>query len=103
MQIVRTSRNMYIILAHLDKQVSSSLHTVLKPFLLRRIKNEVHRSPATLVLGQFPADPLYTDFTLFFPQVLQDLPVKSEVILYTGLSVLQKKLYKAILMKDTGL
>lgn len=28
-------------------------------------------------------------------QVLLDLPVKSEVILYTGLSALQKKLYKA--------
>lgn len=35
-------------------------------------------------------------------QVLLDLPVKSEVILYTGLSALQKKLYKAVLMKDTG-
>lgn len=35
-------------------------------------------------------------------QVLHDLPLKSEVILYTGLSALQKKLYKAVLMKNTG-
>lgn len=32
--------------------------------------------------------------------MLLDLPLKSEVILYTGLSALQKKLYKAILTKD---
>jgi len=31
--------------------------------------------------------------------VLLDLPGKSEVILYTGLSALQKKYYKAILTK----
>ena len=36
-------------------------------------------------------------------QVLADLPVKSDVILYTGLSSLQKKYYKAILMKDLGI
>ena len=35
-------------------------------------------------------------------QVLLDLPEKSEVILYTGLSALQKKYYKAILTKDLG-
>ena len=28
--------------------------------------------------------------------------MKSEVILYSGLSALQKKYYKAILMKDLG-
>ena len=34
-------------------------------------------------------------------QVLVDLPAKSEVILYIGLSTVQKKkYYKAILMKD---
>ena len=32
-----------------------------------------------------------------------DLPEKSEVILYTGLSALQKKYYKAILTKDLGM
>lgn len=31
-----------------------------------------------------------------------DLPAKYEVILYTGLSALQKKLYKAVLGKDIG-
>lgn len=30
------------------------------------------------------------------------MPVKSDVILYTGLSALQKNLYKAILTKDMG-
>ena len=50
------------------------LHDLLKPFLLRRIKAEV----------------------------VKDLPVKTEVILYHGLSELQKKYYKAILTKDLG-
>ena len=52
----------------------SELHDMLKPFLLRRVKNEV----------------------------VKDLPKKSEVILYHGLSALQKKFYKAILTKDLG-
>ena len=34
--------------------------------------------------------------------MLRDLPQKSEVILFHGLTGLQKKLYKAILMKDLG-
>ncbi|XP_064649880.1 chromodomain-helicase-DNA-binding protein 1-like [Lineus longissimus] len=50
----------------------SELHDLLKPFLLRRIKAEV----------------------------VKDLPFKSEVLLYHGLSDLQKKYYKAILTKD---
>ncbi|XP_047141905.1 chromodomain-helicase-DNA-binding protein 1-like isoform X1 [Hydra vulgaris] len=50
------------------------LHELLKPFLLRRTKNEV----------------------------LQNLPKKSEVILYCGISQTQKNLYKAILTKDLG-
>ncbi len=50
------------------------LHGILKPFLLRRVKTEV----------------------------LTDLPTKSEVVLYHGLSGLQKKFYKAILTKDVG-
>ena len=52
----------------------SQLHDILKPFLLRRIKSEV----------------------------IKDLPKKTEIILYHGMSVLQKKYYKAILTKDTG-
>lgn len=50
----------------------SELHAILKPFILRRVKSDV----------------------------LEDLPQRSEVILYHGLSTLQKKLYKAILTKD---
>ena len=33
---------------------------------------------------------------------MKDLPTKSEVILYHGMSALQKKYYKAILTKDLG-
>lgn len=51
---------------------TSDLHQLLQPFLLRRIKE----------------------------QVLKDLPKKSEVILFHGLSTVQKKIYKAILTKD---
>uniref|UniRef100_A0A673U3X8 Chromodomain helicase DNA binding protein 1 like n=1 Tax=Suricata suricatta TaxID=37032 RepID=A0A673U3X8_SURSU len=51
---------------------ASELHKLLQPFLLRRVKAEV----AT------------------------DLPKKTEVVIYHGLSALQKKYYKAILMKD---
>lgn len=52
----------------------TELHTLLRPFLLRRIKTEV----------------------------IKDLPVKTEVMLYHGLSKLQKKCYKGILQKDLG-
>ncbi|XP_066278036.1 chromodomain-helicase-DNA-binding protein 1-like [Branchiostoma lanceolatum] len=55
-----------------SSSVRQELHTVLQPFLLRRVKSEV----------------------------IKDLPKKSEVILYHGLTSLQKKYYKAILMKD---
>ncbi|EDO31943.1 predicted protein, partial [Nematostella vectensis] len=51
---------------------NSDLPQLLSPFLLRRVKSEV----------------------------MVDLPEKSEVILYAGMSELQKKYYKAILMKD---
>jgi len=47
---------------------------VLEPFLLRRVKAEV----------------------------ASDLPRKSELLLYHGMSALQKKYYKAILTKDLG-
>jgi SNF2 family DNA or RNA helicase len=48
------------------------LHSLLKPYLLRRTKEEV----------------------------LKDLPKKSEIVMFHGISKLQKKLYKAILTKD---
>ncbi|XP_033752107.1 chromodomain-helicase-DNA-binding protein 1-like [Pecten maximus] len=50
----------------------SELHALLQPYLLRRTKEGV----------------------------LKDLPKKTEVVLYHGVSKLQKKLYKAILTKD---
>ena len=53
----------------------SELHNILKPFLLRRTKSEV----------------------------VTDIPSKTEVVLYHGLSALQKKFYKAILTKDLGM
>uniref|UniRef100_A0A674C1J2 Chromodomain helicase DNA binding protein 1-like n=1 Tax=Salmo trutta TaxID=8032 RepID=A0A674C1J2_SALTR len=49
-----------------------TLHELLQPFLLRRVKAEV----------------------------AADLPVKTEILMYHGLSALQKRYYKAILMKD---
>uniref|UniRef100_A0A673TRD8 Chromodomain-helicase-DNA-binding protein 1-like n=1 Tax=Suricata suricatta TaxID=37032 RepID=A0A673TRD8_SURSU len=55
-----------------ESESASELHKLLQPFLLRRVKAEV----AT------------------------DLPKKTEVVIYHGLSALQKKYYKAILMKD---
>uniref|UniRef100_A0A6Q2Y1E4 Chromodomain helicase DNA binding protein 1-like n=1 Tax=Esox lucius TaxID=8010 RepID=A0A6Q2Y1E4_ESOLU len=48
------------------------LQSVLQPFLLRRVKSEV----------------------------AADLPKKTELLMYHGLSALQKRYYKAILMKD---
>ncbi|KAG8517585.1 Chromodomain-helicase-DNA-binding protein 1-like [Galemys pyrenaicus] len=51
---------------------ASELHRLLQPYLLRRVKAEV----AT------------------------ELPRKTEVVLYHGMSALQKKCYKGILMKD---
>ncbi|XP_024121122.1 zinc finger protein 260 [Oryzias melastigma] len=52
--------------------LASELQSVLEPFLLRRIKSEV----------------------------AVDLPKKTELVVYHGMSALQKKYYKAILMKD---
>uniref|UniRef100_A0AAZ3SG76 Chromodomain helicase DNA binding protein 1-like n=1 Tax=Oncorhynchus tshawytscha TaxID=74940 RepID=A0AAZ3SG76_ONCTS len=52
--------------------LASDLQRVLQPFLLRRVKAEV----------------------------AADLPMKTEILMYHGLSALQKRYYKAILMKD---
>lgn len=53
---------------------AAELQSILEPFLLRRVKSEV----------------------------AVDLPKKSELLVYHGMSALQKKYYKAILMKDLG-
>ena len=50
----------------------SQLHKILRPFMLRRLKVDVEKS----------------------------LPPKSETILFTGMSSMQKKLYRDILMRD---
>ena len=50
----------------------SQLHKILRPFMLRRLKADVEKS----------------------------LPPKTETILFTGMSTMQKKLYKDILMRD---
>ena len=50
----------------------SQLHKILRPFMLRRLKVDVEKS----------------------------LPPKHETILFTGMSKMQKKLYKDILMRD---
>lgn len=62
-------------LLSLFSYAASELHTLLQPFLLRRVK----------------------------AQVATELPKKTEVVIYHGLSALQKKYYKAILMKDLGM
>nr|XP_006819816.1 PREDICTED: chromodomain-helicase-DNA-binding protein 1-like [Saccoglossus kowalevskii] len=55
-----------------DSNEAKELHSILQPLLLRRVKSEV----------------------------VLDLPKKSEVILYHGISDIQKTYYKAILTKD---
>mmetsp|Transcript_46834 Transcript_46834/g.53157 ORF Transcript_46834/g.53157 Transcript_46834/m.53157 type:complete len:1469 (+) Transcript_46834:105-4511(+) len=50
----------------------SQLHKILRPFMLRRLKKEVEKS----------------------------LPQKHETILFTGMSAMQKKLYRDILIRD---
>jgi SWI/SNF-related matrix-associated actin-dependent regulator of chromatin subfamily A member 5 len=50
----------------------SQLHKILRPFMLRRLKADVEKS----------------------------LPPKHETILYTGMSAMQKKLYRDILLRD---
>ena len=55
-----------------EKEHTDELHELLRPFLLRRTKS----------------------------QVLPDLPSYQETLLYCGLTELQKKYYKACLVKD---
>ncbi|XP_015731810.2 chromodomain-helicase-DNA-binding protein 1-like isoform X4 [Coturnix japonica] len=55
-----------------ESEPAKELHNLLQPFLLRRVKSEV----------------------------TADLPKKVEVVLYHGMSALQRKYYKAILTKD---
>ncbi|XP_048055223.1 chromodomain-helicase-DNA-binding protein 1-like [Megalobrama amblycephala] len=55
-----------------EPALADELHRVLQPFLLRRVKAEV----------------------------AAELPKKTELVVYHGLSALQKRYYKAILMRD---
>ncbi|XP_059506199.1 chromodomain-helicase-DNA-binding protein 1-like isoform X5 [Stegostoma tigrinum] len=55
-----------------DAEKAKELHSLMHPFLLRRIKADV----------------------------AAELPKRMDIVLYHGMSVLQKKYYKAILMKD---
>lgn len=54
------------------QRMIGQLHKLLRPFMLRRLKADVEKS----------------------------LPPKTETILFTGLSTMQKVLYKSILMRD---
>ncbi|XP_060776124.1 chromodomain-helicase-DNA-binding protein 1-like isoform X3 [Neoarius graeffei] len=58
-----------------QSSIAKELHQVLQPFLLRRVKAEVEI----------------------------ELPKKLELVIYHGMSALQKKYYRAILMKDLDL
>lgn len=55
-----------------QRELAAELQSILEPFLLRRVKSEV----------------------------ALDLPKKTELVMYHGMTALQKKYYKAILMKD---
>ncbi|XP_078088986.1 chromodomain-helicase-DNA-binding protein 1-like [Mustelus asterias] len=55
-----------------DAEQAKELHSLMHPFLLRRIKADV----------------------------AAELPKKMDIVLYHGMSALQKKYYKAILMRD---
>eukprot|EP00599_Poterioochromonas_sp_BG-1_P014267 CAMPEP_0173160514 /NCGR_PEP_ID=MMETSP1105-20130129/17906_1 /TAXON_ID=2985 /ORGANISM="Ochromonas sp., Strain BG-1" /LENGTH=655 /DNA_ID=CAMNT_0014079465 /DNA_START=39 /DNA_END=2002 /DNA_ORIENTATION=- len=54
------------------QRIISQLHKLLRPFMLRRLKADVEKS----------------------------LPPKSETILFTGMSAMQKNLYRQILLRD---
>lgn len=54
------------------QRMISQLHKILRPFMLRRLKADVETS----------------------------LPPKTETILFTGMSVMQKQLYRKILLRD---
>jgi SWI/SNF-related matrix-associated actin-dependent regulator of chromatin subfamily A member 5 len=54
------------------QRIISQLHKLLRPFMLRRLKIEVEKS----------------------------LPPKTETILFTGMSAVQKNLYRQILLRD---
>ena len=54
------------------QRIIGQLHKILRPFMLRRLKVDVEKS----------------------------LPPKSETILFTGMSTMQKNLYKQILLRD---
>jgi len=54
------------------QRMIGQLHKLLRPFMLRRLKADVEKS----------------------------LPPKTETILFTGMSVMQKNLYRQILMRD---
>jgi SWI/SNF-related matrix-associated actin-dependent regulator of chromatin subfamily A member 5 len=56
----------------MKQRMISQLHKLLRPFMLRRLKIDVEKS----------------------------LPPKTETILFTGMSTMQKNLYKQILMRD---
>jgi len=62
----------FVILLFLS--AADELHRVLQPFLLRRVKAEV----------------------------AAELPKKTELVVFHGLSALQKRYYKAILTRDLG-
>ena len=110
-----------------DDNVTSNLHKLLQPFLLRRVKSEVrsfgcvvhtyvctyigirtsehvtHTHTHTYARTHKPTCVCKCTFIhSYIYQVLLDLPERSEVTLYTGMTSLQKKLYKSILMKDTS-
>ena len=65
----------------------NTLHQILKPFLLRRLKTDGNYLSRYFIFTRF--------LSLLFFAVLMDLPKKREYILYAPLTPKQKELYDA--------
>lgn len=77
-----------------EDRIISSLHTILKPFLLRRLKTD-GKLQKIAMLKSYEIHCYY-----FFFAVEHSLPKKKEYLLYAPLTQAQKNLYDALLNRD---
>ena len=80
------------------KEMLDELHKVLEPVLLRRTRAEVRVGKAMSCVVNNHTPPTHSPTRTL--QVLGDLPSRSDVLIYCGMTGLQKKYYKAFLTKD---
>lgn len=74
-----------------EDRIISSLHTILQPFLLRRLKTD----------GKLKQSNVKSMELLTFPLAVEhSLPKKKEYLLYAPLTQAQKNLYDALLNRD---